>query len=122
MTYTEKGMTATGEAKNEIWKVLIETRDGEFLAHYSSAGLCGLDFPCGEGRKKETANSASLPSEVNHWHKEAITALENALAGLAVNELPPLDLSAGTDFQQRVWRVLKSIACGKTLSYGEVAD
>jgi O-6-methylguanine DNA methyltransferase len=33
-----------------------------------------------------------------------------------------LDLSCGTDFQQRVWRVLKRIACGKTLSYGEVAD
>ncbi len=29
---------------------------------------------------------------------------------------------SGTDFQQRVWRVLRAIAPGQTLSYGEVAQ
>lgn len=32
-----------------------------------------------------------------------------------------LDMSMGTEFQQRVWRVLRNIPYGKTLSYKEVA-
>ena len=92
------------------------------MAHYSEKGLCGLDFPSRDGQQKSGKNGGKMPPEIQHWHGEAIKALENALAGQLVKELPPLDLSCGTNFQQRVWGVLKSIACGKTLSYGEVAD
>jgi O-6-methylguanine DNA methyltransferase len=115
-------MKITAEGKNGVWKLPIQTPDGEFLAHYSVNGLCGLDFPYNQVRNNETANVTPSPSEIRQWHKQTTEALENALAGRVVNELPPLDLCSGTDFQQRVWRVLKSIACGKTLSYGEVAD
>jgi methylated-DNA-[protein]-cysteine S-methyltransferase len=34
----------------------------------------------------------------------------------------PLDLSAGTAFQQAVWRALLSIPCGHTASYGQIAQ
>jgi O-6-methylguanine DNA methyltransferase len=115
-------MHAKSKANNEIWKLPIQTRDGEFAAHYSGDGLCGLDFPSGSGQNGGASNNAQIPSKISGWHEETTNALQNALAGRLVNELPPLDLSGGTDFQQRVWRVLKSIACGKTLSYGEVAD
>jgi len=30
----------------------------------------------------------------------------------------PLDLSAGTPFQQTVWQSLQSLTCGQTCSYG----
>jgi O-6-methylguanine DNA methyltransferase len=35
--------------------------------------------------------------------------------------LPPLDLSAGTKFQQRVWNALLKIPRGQTRSYGDIA-
>ena len=119
--YFEEGMNTDCQAKNEIWKLPIRTRDGEFVAYYSNKGLCGLDFPTGEGRQKGS-DKVKIPSEIQRWHDETTEALENALAGRLVKELPSLDLSGGTDFQRRVWQVLKSIACGKTLSYGEVAN
>jgi len=48
-------------------------------------------------------------------------AIKRVLSGKAPAALPPLDLSSGTDFQQRVWQALLNISCGETLSYGQVA-
>jgi O-6-methylguanine DNA methyltransferase len=48
-------------------------------------------------------------------------ALERVLAGRAPGALPPLDLSAGTEFQRSVWNELRQIPPGKTRSYAEVA-
>jgi O-6-methylguanine DNA methyltransferase len=48
-------------------------------------------------------------------------ALRQALAGRPVALMPPLDLSAGTGFQQRVWAALARIPLGETRSYAEVA-
>lgn len=115
-------MSAANKGKDDIWKLPIETRDGEFCAHYSNGGLCGLDFPGKDEGEKMTAAEGSVPPEIARWHTQTAAALENALDGGIVRELPPLDLSSGTDFQQRVWRVLERIACGKTLSYGEVSN
>lgn len=33
----------------------------------------------------------------------------------------PLDLSRGSDFQQRVWQQLLAIPCGRTTSYGAIS-
>lgn len=115
-------MNAAGESKDGVWNLPIRTRDGEFIAHYSTKGLCGLDFPDRDKPKKEATNILVIPAEIKRCHEQTTAALENALTGHVVKELPPLDLSSGTQFQQRVWRVLKSIGCGRTLSYGEVAD
>ena len=115
------GMSARSKDDNGIWKLPVQTRDGEFLAHYSNIGLCGLDFP-GNGEANAKVVETAASPEINRWHNQTRMALENALVGRMVEELPPLDLSSGTEFQQRVWRVLKRIGCGKTLSYGEVAN
>ncbi|MGH7953707.1 MAG: methylated-DNA--[protein]-cysteine S-methyltransferase, partial [Limisphaerales bacterium] len=48
--------------------------------------------------------------------------LKNALAGREPKTLPPLDQSAGTEFQKSVWREMRKIARGKTKSYGEIAE
>jgi len=114
-------MNANAEPKDETWELAFQTRDGEFVAQYSQKGLCGLNFPLKGSRNGCMANGA-LPSQIQAWHEQTTSALENALAARPIKELPPLDLSVGTNFQQRVWQVLKTIACGKTLSYGEVAD
>ena len=115
-------MNAGAETKVETWELAIETRDGEFVAQYSKKGLCGLNFPLKGSRNGSMANDMPLPSQIHGWHEQTTKALENALAGRRIKEFPLLDLTLGTDFQQRVWQVLKTIACGKTLSYGEVAD
>lgn len=41
--------------------------------------------------------------------------------GLYKPELP-IDLSAGTDFQQKVWQALLQIPAGETKTYGELAE
>ena len=97
--------------------VSIPTTDGTFTATYSESGLCGLDFP---GRTK-TQGSAKLPEKVARWHRLTATALKTALQGGLSDELPPLDLSAGSKFQQSVWQAMRRIPSGKTLSYAAVA-
>jgi O-6-methylguanine DNA methyltransferase len=62
-----------------------------------------------------------LPKEVRQWHTLTEAALAQALGGRVPERLPPVDLSAGSDFQQRVWRALLEIGWGRTKSYGEVA-
>jgi O-6-methylguanine DNA methyltransferase len=116
-----QGMNAENKPKDHTWELPIQTGDGQFLAQYSKKGLAGLNFP-GKETQTRIANGHPIPPQIQRWHLQTADALENALAGRRVKDFPPLDLSDGTDFQQRVWQILKSIACGKTLSYGEVAD
>jgi O-6-methylguanine DNA methyltransferase len=115
-------MDTNGKAEERIWELPIPTRDGEFIAGYSEKGLWSLYFPESEKRKMRREKSQQVSPQIRGWHEQTVKALENALAGRPIKEFPQLDVSHGTDFQQRVWRVLKSIGCGKTLSYGEVAD
>jgi len=98
----------------------IETAAGTFIAHYSTSGLAALDFPRSSGR--ESAQT-SLPkaAEVRHWHALTTKAVKAVLNGNTPAELPPLDVSRGTEFQQRIWEELLWIPCGETRSYGEIA-
>jgi O-6-methylguanine DNA methyltransferase len=100
-------------------KLVLPTADGEFTAHYSGRGLAQLDFP-NDGRPNAHDNEA-VP-QAHEWHVLTTRALEDILAGRDPAELPPLDLSRGTDFQQRVWDALLRIPAGHTKSYGEIAE
>jgi O-6-methylguanine DNA methyltransferase len=115
-----------------ICELRVPTRDGDFVARYSSRGLCRLEFPahaCGLQAKEECfrhktdSGSAQTiqPDITRRWHKLTFGALASALAGEPVGELPPLDLTSGTGFQQSVWEVMRRIRHGETRSYGEVA-
>ncbi len=103
-------------------KLVIPTAEGEFTGHYSERGLAQLDFP-GDERKRDITNpnGAAASAQVRLWHATTTKALNEALAGRTPRELPPLDLSSGTEFQQRVWNVLRQISSGETKSYAEVA-
>ena len=109
------------EIRNGEWTAGIPTSAGEFQARYSAAGLCGLAFP-GRTARRHSEASAALPAEIQRWHAATVKALNQALAGQALAHPPPLDLSRGTDFQQRVWQTLRKIAPGQTWSYAEVAQ
>lgn len=106
------------KGKNDLWQLPIATADGEFVAFYSEAGLAGVSFP---GTGKVAAANAATPAPVRAWHRMTAAALRRALAGGAPGSLPPLDLSAGTTFQQSVWQALRQIRFGQTRSYGEIA-
>ena len=114
-------MTTKANHGTQIWALPIATPDGEFVAHYSSQGLCGLDFPSPGARPKPGTPTVPLPAGIRRWHATATKALSRALQGLEPEVLPPLDWSSGTEFQQRVWQVLRKIRPGHTRSYAEVA-
>jgi len=97
----------------------IATCDGEFVASYSAKGLASLNFPS----KKDAGPDAPqrVPAEVRAWHRLVTQAVKAVLAGKDASELPPLDLSAGTDFQRAVWAAMRKIRAGQTRSYGEIA-
>jgi O-6-methylguanine DNA methyltransferase len=114
-------MDAETKPEDESWELPIQTPDGEFVAQYSKKGLHSLNFPSNQSQTP-MPHAHPIPLQIQRWNLQTATALEHALAGRPITQFPPLDLSSGTDFQQRVWLVLKSIACGRTLSYGEVAD
>ncbi len=97
----------------------VETDAGTFVAHYSERGLAGLDFP--KGKPAKPTNAAAIPDQVTRWHAVTSKAVKAILAGKTPGELPPLDVSGGTEFQQRVWEELLWIPCGETRSYGEIA-
>jgi O-6-methylguanine DNA methyltransferase len=99
-------------------KLAVPTAEGEFIAHYSEAGLAQLDFP---GDERTRRNDAQNPPQARKWHAATTLALQEILAGKTPRSQPPLDLSCGTDFQRSVWQALLRIAAGQTKSYGEIA-
>jgi O-6-methylguanine DNA methyltransferase len=109
----------SAKPQTKIIELPITTPDGQFVARYSEAGLCGLEFP---SRANNSQPDREAPPQVQRWHALTSRAVAEALAGQPPKDLPPLDLSAGTDFQQRVWCTLVKIGCGQTWSYGQVAQ
>lgn len=97
----------------------IVTPDGVFVAHYSAAGLSGLDFP--SKQNSGNASDEKVSANVRAWHRLTSTAVKNILAGQTPTELPPLDFKRGTEFQLSVWKSLLKIKPGRTQSYGEIA-
>ena len=101
----------------------IETAHGKFNAHYSTRGLAALEFPRpAKANGRDKISTAAISRPVKAWHRLATQALGRAVTGRPPGKLPPLDLSAGTEFQQRVWGELQKIATGRTRSYGEIAQ
>jgi O-6-methylguanine DNA methyltransferase len=96
----------------------IKTDEGDFLAHYSPAGLSRLDFPTAKAKGGATHTAGSA---VARWHELTVRAVHRALQGRPMTATPPLDLSNGTPFQRKVWSALQTIPAGKTETYAGVA-
>ena len=108
-------------AKNSLIEISIPTADGNYVAHYSEKGLAELDWPAKKTARVLSSNP-KVPLQILRWHRVTSEALKNVLAGRAAKNLPPLDWTGKTEFQQAVWREMLKIPAGKTRSYGEVAE
>jgi O-6-methylguanine DNA methyltransferase len=106
-----------------VHRVPIATCRGTFVACFSERGLVRLNWPTDKPVPKRTLTTGHGVglAKVRRWRQLTDQALRRALAGRAPSRLPPLDLSAGTAFQRRVWRLLRRIPLGQTWSYAQVA-
>ena len=95
---------------------LIVTSLGKFRAQFTARGLARLQFP--KAAAEPIVDSIEPPK---NWLRQTTAALNTMLAGNAPKNFPPLDLSAGTTFQQQTWRALLRIPAGRTRGYGELA-
>ncbi len=84
-------------------------------------GAVRVGIPGGRGPAKGVAIPSPVRARISRWHAATTKALARCLAGQPPKHLPPLDLSAGTDFQQRVWQAMRRIALGQTWSYAQIA-
>jgi methylated-DNA-[protein]-cysteine S-methyltransferase len=96
--------------------VVIQTKLGAFRVEFSYRGLARLEFCKGSvsSARSRRQQAASLPYNL-------VRQLQRYADGKPVRWNLPIDLSSGTTFQQKVWRVLATIPYGETRSYGWVA-
>lgn len=81
-------------------------------------GLCGVWF---EGQRHQPDPSAWPTVAEQPLLQQATAQLTQYFAGQRRQFELPLDLSAGTPFQQAVWQALQSLVFGKTCSYGALS-
>lgn len=81
-------------------------------------GLCGVWF---EGQRHQADASGWPTVQEQPVLQQAIAQLTQYFAGQRRQFDLPLDLSAGTPFQQTVWRALQNLAFGQTCSYGALS-
>ena len=98
-----------------MMQTTIKTSEGTFRAWFSDKGLAALSFP---NSRTEREDDANVPPA---WKRQTADALHAILRGEQPKQLPPLDFSRGTEFQQKVWKALLTIGVGKTRSYSEIA-
>jgi len=113
--------TDLGRASRNTSRVAIRTPEGTFTAEFSSVGLCALNFPGYQRRSGRLALPTEQAEPVRTWATATASALGSILAGEAPRVWPPLDLAAGTRFQQTVWKALRQIPYGETRTYGALA-
>lgn len=102
----------------EITRERIDTPLGPLVVHLSPRGVCrvsfGEDEPLGHRFDGIPVIPRVSPSEVTRALRAYFDGVTHALDELAVDVI-------GTPFQQRVWKILRTIGPGHTLSYGDVA-
>lgn len=90
---------------------------GPMLLAATDRGLAGVWF---EGQR-HGPDRTGWPEDASHpVLRQACTQLDDYFAGRRSAFDLPLDLQAGTPFQQSVWRALLAIAPGTTTSYAEL--
>ena len=91
---------------------------GDILLAATDKGLYGLWF---DGQK-HLPDMSAWPTGRNAVIDLAQQQMQEYFAGQRRSFDLPLDLSAGTAFQQSVWQALLAIPCGGHSSYGAIAQ
>lgn len=95
---------------------------GPLLLAASTQGLAGVWFSDQRHLPPASAMTTWRLDPGNTVLSAAAEQLDAYFRGLRTSFDLPLDFSAGTPFQQRVWQALLTIAPGQTRSYGLVAQ
>lgn len=100
----------------------IDTPLGPLLLAATPQGLAGAWFHEGQRDTPAAATVAGWQRDPDHTLlQRTAEVLARYFDGERITFDLPLDLSAGTPFQQAVWQSLCLIEPGRTVSYGEVA-
>ncbi len=91
---------------------------GDILLAATDQGLCGLWF---DGQKHQP-DMQGWPTGSNATIDQAVLQMQQYFAGQRSRFELPLDLRAGTAFQQSVWQALLDIPQGAHCSYGALAQ
>lgn len=91
---------------------------GRLILAASGKALAGVWFD-GQSHQPDSTQWSCVPSHA--LLQQAQTQLREYFAGQRQSFDLPLDLSCGTDFQQRVWRALLKIPFGATCSYAALS-
>ena len=97
--------------------VTIATQLGPMRLIITDRGLADLTICPTQGKAVSPCPESTVPS----FPAKLVKQLQAYAAGQRVCFTIPLDLRAGTVFQQAVWRALQTIPRGETRSYAWVA-
>lgn len=113
-----------GRRRARVFTTPLQTPLGEVVAGATDAGVCVLEFTGRKSLRKQLAQVEKRVGELAagaHPHTRALEAeLSEYFAGERREFSVPVVL-AGTDFQERVWRALREIPYGTTISYAQLA-
>jgi len=87
----------------------------------SATGLCGLWFDDQKHSPNEAQRQQWRPNKDHPVLLSAAAHVQTFWSGQTQPWQGPLDLSAGTAFQQSVWQALLKIPAGQSQTYGELA-
>jgi len=96
----------------------IDTPLGPMTAAATEHGLAGLWF---DGQSHHPGPLAAPTKPAQRWLKAAEQSLAAYFERGEWRQDLPLDLSAGTAFQQAVWHALLALPPGSTSTYGAIA-
>ncbi len=102
-------------------RYLVKTRLGWVAFEWGDKGLRRLVLPRptkGDAEAAVLGFSDGMPEEVRDFGRRLCAYFD----GEPVAFTDPVDMSLGTDFQQAVWRALRDIPSGTTLTYGQLAQ
>lgn len=101
----------------------LRTRGGRVYVLCSERGLREVRLGrVGAPTRREARERGVHYVRRPRWTAAAVRALERFLDGAAIPSDLPLDLSAGTKFQRRVWEATRAVPWGEVVSYREVAE
>jgi len=105
---------------------LFDTAIGSCAIAWGKRGLLGVQLPEGDAartrarmrRRYPTAGESSPPGDV----KRAIDGIVSLIGGEAIDfSAVALDMERLPAFHRRVYEVARTISCGATLTYGDIA-